>query len=93
MKPVKIKDILSIYLAKTNYKKIDETVKISSVWKKVVGEVIAKNTIVHSLENGKVTVQVSSPVWRNELIFQKNDIIQKLNSKLEKNKIKDIRFL
>ena len=40
-----------------------------------------------------LTIKTQTAVWRNELLFQKNDIIQKLNSKLEKNKIKDIRFL
>ena len=62
-------------------------------WKESVGGSINENTTIKGFKNGVLIVKTKTPVWRNELLFQKEDIIQKLNAKLDKNKIKDIRFL
>ena len=66
---------------------------ISIGWKESVGASIYENTTIKNFKNGILIIKTKTPVWRNELLFQKNEIIKKLNSKLEKNKIKDIRFL
>ena len=63
------------------------------VWADVVGEKVAKNTEAKSIEHGTLTVETKNSVWRQELLFQKKEIIKKLNRKLKKNIIKDIRFL
>jgi len=63
------------------------------LWSKTVGSNVNKNTNIKHFKNGVLTIKTKTPVWRNELQFQKKDIISKLNQKLDKNKIKDIRFL
>jgi len=67
--------------------------KALSVWAEVVGEKIADNTEVESIESGVVLVHVKTPVWRQELQLQKHQIIEKLNQALMKKVIKDIRFI
>ena len=42
---------------------------------------------------GVLTVKTSSPVWRQELQFQKKSIMNSINKKLKKTTIKDIRFI
>lgn len=63
------------------------------VWNDVVGKTVAKNTQPDRVEHGVIIVKVSSPTWRQELYFQKNEIIQKINNKIGKNIIRDIRFI
>mgnify|MGYP001171737439 CR=1 FL=1 len=63
------------------------------LWGEVVGEKISKNTEPISVEHGILTVTVSSPVWRQELVFKQREIINQLNIKLGKNTIKEVRFI
>jgi predicted nucleic acid-binding Zn ribbon protein len=88
-----IKDSLKEILSDEKLKPAIEKGNLSICWKKHMGTLINKNTTIKGYKNGILTIKTKTPVWRNELIFQKNNIIEKLNSKLEKNKIKDIRFL
>jgi predicted nucleic acid-binding Zn ribbon protein len=64
-----------------------------NIWQEVVGEAVAKNAVADRVEHGVVIVKVSSATWRQELFFQKDDIIKKLNNKIGKIVIRDIRFI
>jgi predicted nucleic acid-binding Zn ribbon protein len=64
-----------------------------NIWNEIVGDTVAKNTEPDRVEHGVIIVKVSSPTWRQELYFQKKEIIQKLNNKIGKNVIRDIRFI
>ena len=67
--------------------------KAINIWNEIVGEKVAKNTEPDRVEHGVIIVKVSSPTWRQELYFQKNEIIKKLNYTIGKNVIRDIRFI
>ena len=62
-------------------------------WEEVVGDKISKNTEPQSVEHGTLTVSVSNPAWRQELIFKKEEIIKQLNKKIGENTIKELRFI
>ena len=66
---------------------------VLNIWNEIVGEKVAKNTEPDRVEHGVIVVKVSSPTWRQELYFQKKEIIKKLNNKIGKNVIRDIRFI
>ena len=63
------------------------------IWEEIVGKTIASNTTAETVEHGILTVKTTSPAWRQELVFKKQDIIEKLNAKLGKNTIREIRFI
>ena len=63
------------------------------LWGEVVGEKISKNTEAISVEHGILTVTVSNPSWRQELVFKQREIIKQLNTKLGQNTIKEVRFI
>ena len=67
--------------------------KALEVWSEIVGETVSKNTEPISIEHGVLSIKTATPVWRQELQFQKKQIIEKLNKKLNKKLIKDIRFI
>jgi predicted nucleic acid-binding Zn ribbon protein len=63
------------------------------IWADVVGESVSKKTETVGVEHGTLIVKTDTPAWRQELQFQKKQIIEKLNKKLNKKVIKDIRFI
>jgi predicted nucleic acid-binding Zn ribbon protein len=67
--------------------------KALNIWNEIVGDTVAKNTEPDRVEHGVIIVKVSSPTWRQELYFQKKEIIQKINNKIGKKVIGDIRFI
>ncbi len=60
------------------------------IWEEVVGEVVARHTQPEKISYGKLYIKVDSPSWRNELNFQKKEILQNLNARLKNVKIKEI---
>ena len=61
-------------------------------WAEIVGERIAVISEAEKIEKGVLFVKVSSPVWRNELVFMKASLINNINDALAKNIVKDIKF-
>ena len=59
----------------------------------MVGKRIRENTEPIEVQFGVMTVKVKNSVWKQELQFQKNNIIKSLNKKLIKTMIKDLRFI
>lgn len=64
-----------------------------SFWKDAVGEQIANVTAPVSSKRGILYVKVSDAVWRFELTRRKEEIVEKINLSITKNKIKDIVFI
>ena len=63
------------------------------MWDKIVGPKVRKNTEATTIENGVLTVKSANAVWRQELQLKKRKMIEKLNKKIGKEIVKDIRFL
>ena len=83
---------MSDFLEGENYKKINESIKISTAWKKIVGKTIFNNTEIKSIKKGKITIKTANPIWRNELVFQKENILNRLKKKEPELNIKEIEF-
>ena len=63
------------------------------IWEEVVGKAVAKNCTPEEVKHGILIVRALTPVWRNEIAIKKKEIVEKLNSKLGKKTIKDMRVL
>mgnify|MGYP001179944019 CR=1 FL=1 len=92
LKAKPIKDLLLDYLKGSDYKEINDTININKSWNKIVGKTISKNTEVTNLKKGKITIKTSNPIWRNELIFQKEDLLNRLKQEEPALNIKEIDF-
>jgi predicted nucleic acid-binding Zn ribbon protein len=66
--------------------------KAVSAWASVVGEQIARVTRAERMREGKLVVHVEHATWRNELIYLKQELIDKLNAELGQEFVKDIIF-
>lgn len=66
--------------------------EVMNLWKEIVGEKIASVTEAEHLSRGKLFVRVSRPTWRNELIFLKKELIDKINLTMHEELVTDIIF-
>lgn len=62
------------------------------LWPEVVGKRIANISHAERIDRNILFVKVNNDSWRNELIFLKKEIIERLNKRIGKNTVKDIRF-
>jgi len=88
-----LKSILDTLLRRYGIDRAIAQNKALIIWDEIVGASVAKNTQADRVEHGAIIVKVSSPVWRQELYFQKKEIIEKFDAALGKNVIRDIRFI
>jgi len=80
------------FLKKSGLNSGVEQQKALKLWGEIVGDSISKNTEPMSIKNGTMIIKTTNPVWKQELQIQKAEIIEKLNHRLKKNIIKEIRF-
>lgn len=66
--------------------------EVFNVWQEAVGEHIAKVAIPQKIDRGVLIVKVEKPVWRNELVYMKGEIIEKVNKLLKEEIVKEIIF-
>ena len=88
-----LKSAINTFLKKVGLEKGVSQNKALLVWKEVVGEKVSQNTTPEKVESGTLYIKTSNSTWRQELVFKKTDIIKKLNNKLGKNTIKEIKFI
>ena len=92
MKAKSIKELLSDYLKGSGFKEINKKINLNKSWNKMVGKTISTHTKIIDIKNGKIRIKTSNPIWRNELIFQKEDLLNRLKKEEPKLNIKEIEF-
>ena len=88
-----IRGTLKKLIKKQGFEKEINQQKAIDFWGEIVGKKINENTEPLEVRFGVLTVKVKNPVWRQELQLQKDNIIKKINKKLIKTTIKDLRFI
>jgi len=66
--------------------------KTLQIWEKIVGETIAKVAVIEKIKEGELYVKVRNPSWRMELNFRKRDIVNRLNTAIGYDMVKNIIF-
>ena len=92
MKAKSIKNLLSDYFKGSDFKEINETINLNKSWNKIVGKTISKKTEIASIKNGKIIIKTTNPIWRNELTFQKEELLKRLKKEEPEINIKEIEF-
>ena len=89
----KLKTVLEKTLKETGAQERVTQGRAITLWPKAAGKEISKVTEATYLKKGVMFVKTETPAWRNELIFQKEEIIKTINGLLKKKIIKDIKFV
>ncbi len=63
---------------------------IENNWLSIAGEFIAKQTKSVSIEGSRLLISIPSPVLRNELLYRKDEIIQRVNDFYKKDIIDEV---
>jgi predicted nucleic acid-binding Zn ribbon protein len=88
--PEPIGSILEGILAERGYLVVCKELAIQQRWPEIAGEAVAAVTQCDRVENGVVYVRVSSSPWRQELVYLKAQLLEKI--KKECSSIRDIVF-
>ena len=59
-------------------------------WEKITGKTIATATEPIKIEKKTLYIKCKNPTWRNEINFQKKEIIKKINTTTQKKTINKI---
>ncbi len=90
-KPETLKNIINDVLdAKGWNDKLDET-KIPKIWSEIVGESVSKSIRVIKVEKGVLYLRTNSSTWDAELRLSTETLINRINEKLGKNLITNIK--
>jgi hypothetical protein len=71
---------------------INET-KIIQSWEKITGKLISKHTENLFIKKNTLYVKLDSPALKNELFFERSQLIKSLNRVVEKEVIHNIVFI
>jgi predicted nucleic acid-binding Zn ribbon protein len=89
---VSIKKALENVLKEYDIKGNIESHKIFYLWDEIVGEKTARHTKPARIGNSTLFVEVDDPLWLTQLRYMKTDILEKIESKVKKGTLKDLKF-
>ncbi len=79
-------------LKENGWENVIEQHKVFEYWEEIVGEAVAANSRPVEVRGSVLIVKAKNAAWRNELSFQRNDIIAALNQRLSGIRIKEIKL-
>ena len=88
-----IKKSIDVFFEKETTKPMYTMGLLVNVWEKEVGLSIKNNTKIIAYKNKTLIIKTTTPIWKNELLFQKKQLLTKLNTNQNKTIIKDIKFI
>ncbi|MFN3822016.1 MAG: DUF721 domain-containing protein [bacterium] len=91
--PTSLRETIEIWLKVSgSYARIREADAVRR-WGEAVGETIAKVTQPLSIKNGVLRVKVLNPSWKNELFYLRAEIREKINTMLNEEIVKEVKFV
>lgn len=87
-----LKDILQQLFDSYGWTEKMDGIRITNLWEKVVGGIIAKHTTNMYVKDKIFYVGVDSSVLRNELYMKRSSLVKELNDEMGKKVIKEIIF-
>ena len=88
----KINDAIAAFLDKYRLRDGYMRMQIATIWKETIGENIANFTKEINLKGNKLTLYVTSPIVKKELLMLRSEIIIQLNKKIGKELVQEIEI-
>ncbi len=91
-RPVPIADVLSELMARKGFARVQSTRAYEAAWSEAAGEMLGGYTRVGSQRRGVLEIIVANSTLLQELVFQKQALLQSLSRQLPDEGIRDLRF-
>lgn len=92
MKSISIGDAVKEFLQSQGFTEKIEQADVVRMWPEIAGDKIASMTEAKRISKGLLTVKVADSAWRNELVYMRETLRKKINSRIGKELVKDIKF-
>ena len=90
MGEISLQDAIKHFLQKCKLKCGIQALRIEEVWEEVMGKTVAKYTDKIQLINATLYITTSVAPLKNELLFQKEKIIERVNEALGEKLVKEV---
>ncbi|HRO45530.1 DUF721 domain-containing protein [Agriterribacter sp.] len=90
MSELSMGDALKLFLQKSRLKGNMQALQITDIWEQLMGKTIARYTDKIQIMNHTLFIVTSVAPLKNELLFQKDKIIQRVNEALGERLITEI---
>ncbi len=91
-KPKAIGNVIAQLITARGYGRIQADANFATAWQAAVGPVLAKYTCPGRLRRGVLEITVANSMTVQELTFQKQEVLKKLQVEVPDAKIRDLRF-
>jgi predicted nucleic acid-binding Zn ribbon protein len=91
--PEKLGGLISSFLGRLGVSERLNRQSAVILWPEIAGQKIAEETEAIRVDGDTLVVRVQKAAWRQQLSFLRMELVEKLNSKIGKGYIKDIRFI
>lgn len=89
---IPLKDILSQFMETLDYSDYDKEQKIENTWEKIAGSKISSHSKIKEIKNNVLVIEVEHPGWIQYILFEKKNIIGRINKKFPELNIKDFNI-
>jgi predicted nucleic acid-binding Zn ribbon protein len=90
MAEISLQDAIQEFLKKSRLKSGIQALRIEDVWEEIMGKTIAKYTDKIQLINHTLHITSAVAPLKNELLYQKDKIIERINEALGENTVKEV---
>ncbi len=90
MGELSLQDAIKQFLQKSRLKTGIQAIRIEEVWEEIMGKTIAKYTDKIQIINSTLFITTSVAPLKNELLYQKEQIIERVNDALGEKTIKEV---
>lgn len=87
---ISLGDALKRFLDKSRIKPAIQSMQIEDHWEKVMGATIAKFTDRIEIRNGTLFIYTQMAPLKNELVFQKELIIKRINESMNEQVVREV---
>jgi hypothetical protein len=90
MAEISLQEAIQHFLQKSRLKSGIQAIRIEEVWEELMGKTIAKYTEKIQIINGTLFITTNVAPLKNELLYQKQQIIERVNEAMGELTIKEV---
>jgi hypothetical protein len=90
MGEISLQDAMQQFLKNSKFKTYIQAIQIEEVWEQIMGKTVAKYTDKIQIIGSTLFITTSVAPLKNELLYQRDVILQRVNEALKEKVIKEV---